>query len=42
MPDVDRLNAFSMDRLSGRNEVVDLRSSIIHQHMAGDVVTELE
>lgn len=39
--DVDRLHAFLMDRVSGRKEVVDFRSSIIYQHVAGDVITEL-
>ncbi|MCO8301374.1 Lrp/AsnC family transcriptional regulator [Streptomyces hygroscopicus] len=40
--DVDRLHAFLMDRLSGRKEVVDFRSSIIYQHVASDVITELD
>ncbi|WP_445518706.1 Lrp/AsnC family transcriptional regulator [Streptomyces sp. NEAU-174] len=40
--DVDRLHAFLMDRVSGRKEVVDFRSSIIYQHVTGDVITELE
>ncbi|NIY64482.1 Lrp/AsnC family transcriptional regulator [Streptomyces malaysiensis] len=40
--DVDRLHAFLMDRVSGRKEVVDFRSSIIYQHVASDVITELE
>ena len=39
--DVDRLHAFLMDRLSGRKEVVDFRSSIIYQHVASGVITEL-
>ncbi|MGY0063087.1 Lrp/AsnC family transcriptional regulator [Streptomyces sp. LZ34] len=42
VPDVDRLHAFLMDRLSKRREVVDFRSSIIYQHVAGDVITPLE
>ncbi|MBP8539899.1 Lrp/AsnC family transcriptional regulator [Streptomyces sp. MK37H] len=40
--DVDRLHAFLMDRVSGCKEVVDFRSSIIYQHVAGDVINELE
>jgi DNA-binding Lrp family transcriptional regulator len=42
VPDVDRLHAFLMDRLSGRREVVDFRSSIIYQHVAGETIAPLE
>ena len=38
--DVDRLHALLMDR-SRAAEVVDCRSSVIYQHVAGDVITEL-
>lgn len=42
VPDVDRLHAFLMDRFSGRREVVDFRSSIIYQHVAGETIAPLE
>ncbi|MEU5028626.1 Lrp/AsnC family transcriptional regulator [Streptomyces milbemycinicus] len=42
VPDVDRLHAFLMDRFSGRREVVDFRSSIIYQHVAGEAIAPLE
>ncbi|MES4906936.1 MULTISPECIES: Lrp/AsnC family transcriptional regulator [unclassified Streptomyces] len=42
VPDVDRLHAFLMDRLSGRREVVDFRSSVIYQHVAGGAIAPME
>ena len=42
VPSVDGLNAFLMDKLTGRREIVGFRSSIIYQHTHKRVIEPLD
>jgi DNA-binding Lrp family transcriptional regulator len=41
VPDVDQLHSFLLDRFSERPEIVDYRSSVIHQHLSNPVTSPL-
>jgi DNA-binding Lrp family transcriptional regulator len=42
VPDVDRLHAFLMDKISGRREITGFRSAVIYQHTRKAVIDPLD
>ncbi|GAA2455334.1 Lrp/AsnC family transcriptional regulator [Actinomadura vinacea] len=42
VPDLDRLHAFLLDRLSKRKEIVGFRTSVIFQHVHNTALSRLE
>ena len=38
VPDVDSLYAFVVDRLTSRPEVSDVRTSVVYEHLRGNVL----